>query len=236
MSMVFLQEAQEVLEQEIQRLGKITEEHDGNDGQFGVQSSSSLMPETQFFELNKKIKHMESKLHETLATVKIKEQQVWELELVLSNNNFPKLEGTSSLVSALQDRKEEVKSELEVLLKKKMEAEIEYLILRRTSPNWQILSEDHITLSNGLRHLAGDQEQMMLKLRDAEDKTLKLRERTDKLGAYSEELVRTEYFLRVQHMVCKFSLYFIFQLTLLCVVFGLFGMKLMFPIDGVAPT
>ncbi|KAH0458738.1 hypothetical protein IEQ34_011552 [Dendrobium chrysotoxum] len=188
-------------ETEIQRLGEIAEEHDGNNEQFGVQSSSSMIPETQLFELNKKIKHLESKLHETLATVKIKEQKVWELELELSNNNIPKLEGTSTHVSALQDCKEVVKSELEVLLKKKMEAEIEYLILRRTSTNWQILSEDHITLSNGLRHLAGDQEQMMLKLRDAEDKTMKLSERTDKLGAYSKELVGREYILRVQHMV-----------------------------------
>lgn len=215
-------------------LGK---EQDGSDGQSeGLESSTSLISEIQVFELNKKVKHLESKLQETLATVKVKEQKVWELELALSNTNCPKIEGTIAHVSALQERKEHLKSELEILLKKKMEAEIEYLILRRTSPNWKVVSEDHITLLNELRYLAGDQEQMMLKLRDAEDKTIKLRERTDELGAYSEELVGTEYVLRLQHKICKFSLFFIFQLMLLCIAFGLFLMKLLFPADGVVPT
>lgn len=235
--MVFLQEAQEALEKEIQMLEEIEKEQDGNDGQFEVvESSSNLIPETQLLELNRKVKQLESKLQETLTTVKAKEQMVWKLELVLKNINFPKMDGTNTHVSALQDCKEEVKSELEVLLKKKMEAEIEYLILRRTSPNWKIVCEDHIALLNELRYLAGDQEQMILKLRDAEDKSIMLSGRTNKLGAYSKELVGTEYALRLQHMVCKFTLYFIFQLILLCIAFVLFLMKLVFPSYGVVPT
>ncbi|XP_020597192.1 WPP domain-interacting protein 1-like [Phalaenopsis equestris] len=210
----------------------LAKEQDGNNGQFEKsESSTSVLPESQLFELNKRIKHLESKLQETLEATKAKEQKVWELELVLSNTNFPKMDGTSAPLSVLQ----EVNSELEVLLKEKMEAEIEYSILR-TTPNWKTVSEDHVTLLNELRYLAGDQEQMILKLRDAEDKTIKLSERTDELGAYSKELVGTEYVLRQQHIVCKFTLYFIFQLMLLCVSFGLFFMKLVFQSDGVVPT
>lgn len=236
-SMVFLQEAQEALEKEIEKIAAIGKEHDDNGRQFeGMVAYNSQMLEAYLVDLKKKAENLESKLEEASTVIETKEQKLRELEALLSKIQFPKMEGTSTHVLPLQAHEEELDSELEVLLKEKMEAEIEYLILTRTTQNWKILSEDHIALFKEQRYLAGDQEQMMLKLRDTEDKIITLNEQKDKLEAYCKELVGTENVMRLQNKVCKFSLCIIFQLMLLCIAIGLFLMQLLSPVDGVVPT
>lgn len=235
-SMAYLQEAQEVLEKEIQKIGVIGKEQDNNILFEGMEAGSSQTLEAHLTDLKKKVEILESKLEEASTTIKAKEQKLCELEAVLGSTHSPKIEHMSTNISSIQQREEEATSDLEVLLKEKMEAEIEYFILTRTTQNWKILSDEHTALFKEQMHLACDQEQMMLKLREAEEKTIKLSEQTQKLEEYCKELVGMENVLRLQNKACMFSLCFIVQLMLLFIALGLFLVHLLSPADGVAPT
>ncbi|XP_020597195.1 LOW QUALITY PROTEIN: WPP domain-interacting protein 1-like [Phalaenopsis equestris] len=236
-SMVLLEEAQESLDKEIEKIAAIRKENDDN----GMNIDGKVPCDSQIFEaylvdLREKAEHLESRLENASTVIETKEQKLQELEALLGKTQLPNKEGTSFHVSPIEVHKEELDSELEVLLKEKMETEIEYLIISRTLQNWKVLYEDRIALFKEQKYLAGDQEQMMLKLREAEDKIIMLNEQKDKLEAYCKELVQTENVLRLQNKVCKLSLYVIFQLMFLSIAFVLFLMQLLSPVDGVVPT
>ncbi|XP_020594101.1 WPP domain-interacting protein 1-like [Phalaenopsis equestris] len=234
-SMIFLQEAQEALEKEIEEIAATGKENDENGMLFEGMATYTQTLEAYVVDMRKKVENLESKLEEASAVIETKEQKLRELEAQLSKTQLPKMEGASSHVLPIKTHVEELDSELEVLLVEKIEAEIEYLITSRTIQNWKILCEDQIALFKEQKYLAGDQEQMMLKLREAEDKIILFIEQKGKLEAYCKELVETENVLRLQNKVCKFSLRIIVQLIIFSIAFGLFLMQLS-PIDGVMPT
>ncbi|KAL0916023.1 hypothetical protein M5K25_013502 [Dendrobium thyrsiflorum] len=236
-SMGSLQEAEEALEKEIQKIAAMGMQYDENDRQFeGIVPYNSQMLEAYLVDLMKKAENQESKLEEASTLLEAKEQKLRELESLLSKAQLPNMEGTCAHLLPFQAHEEEFDSELEVLIKEKMEAEIEYLIITKTIQNWKILSEDHIALYKEQRYLAGDQEQIMLKLKDAEDKIIMLNVQKEKLEAYCKELVATENVLRLKNKVCRFSFCVIVQLMLLSISFVLFLMQLLSPADDVVPT
>ncbi|KAH0459408.1 hypothetical protein IEQ34_012222 [Dendrobium chrysotoxum] len=236
-SMGSLQEAEEALEKEIQKIAEMGKQYDENDRQFeGIVPYNSQMLEAYLVDLRKKAENQESKLEEASTILEAKEQKLRELESLLSQAQLPNMEATCDHLLPIQAYEEELDSELEVLIKEKMEAEIEYLIITKTIQNWKILFEDHIALCKEQRYLAGDQEQIMLKLQDAEDKIIMLNVQKDKLEAYCKELVATENVLRLQNKVCRFSFCVIVQLMLLSISFVLFLMQLLSPVDDVVPT
>ncbi|KAI0503964.1 hypothetical protein KFK09_014911 [Dendrobium nobile] len=236
-SMGSLQEAEEALEKEIQKIAAMGKQYDENDRQFeGIVPYNSQMLEAYLADLRKKAENHESKLEEASTVLEAKEQKLRELESLLSKAQLPNMEGTCAHLLPIQAHEEELDSELEVLIKEKMEAEIEYFIITKTIQNWKILSEDYIALCREQRYLAGDQEQIMLKLKDAEDKIIMLNVQKDKLEAYCKELVATENVLRLKNKVCRFSFCVIVQLMLLSISFVLFLMQLLSPADDVVPT
>lgn len=235
-SVVLLQEAQELLEKELENFGAIGKDQVGDPKLFeGIEASSSLF-EADLMDLKNKVEKLQSKLEEASATITAKEQKLCELEAVLSSNSPPDIESSSIRLFSLRQHEEELNSELEVLIKKKMEAEIEYFLITRTTVDLKTLSEDQIGLFQEQKHLAHDHEQMMLKLRDAEERMTELSERTEKLDEYCRELVGMETVLRLQNKVFRFSLCFFVQLMLLLLALGMFLMHLLSPADGVAPT
>lgn len=167
--------------------------------------------------------------------MKAKELKVLELEDIIKRTQFPKTEASSTNVP-ISERIQDLEVELEDLLKRKIQAEVEFLIITRTTHSWKILAEDQIALLEEQKSLAGGQAQVMLKLRDAEEKAVKLKEQSEELELHCEELLGTEKVLKLQSQVCKFSFCSFIQLLLLCVAFGLFLMQLMPPSDEFVPT
>ncbi|KAK8969380.1 WPP domain-interacting protein 1 [Platanthera guangdongensis] len=236
-SAILLQEAQEALEKEIEKIGAIGTEQVGDPKLFEeMEARSSLTLEADIIYLKNKVENLELKLEESSATIKAKEQKLCKLEAVLGGNSPPDIECSSTRLSSLQHNEEVLNSELEVLIKKKMEADIEYFLIARMTGNLKTLSEDQIRLFHEQKHLARDHEQTMLKLRDAEERMTELSERTEKLDEYCRELVGMESVLRLQNKLFRFSLSFVVQLMLLLLALGLFLMHLLSRADGVAPT
>ncbi|KAJ6800394.1 WPP domain-interacting protein 2 [Iris pallida] len=238
-SIVLLQTAQEALELEIQKIGEIGKEAtvDGLDGQFeDTEVSNSPAFDANLLELSREVECLQHKLEATVATAKSKESKVLELEAIINRIQSPKEEACSISPLLLNEMHQKLESELESLLKKKIEAEIEYLIITRTTQSWKLLTEDQIALLEEQKSLAGDQAQMTLKLKEAECKALKVKDRADELGAYCNVLLQTENTLKLKNKVCKFSLCFFLQLLLLCIAFGLFLIQLLPQSNDVVPT
>ena len=223
---------------EIQKIGEIrktTEINDLDDQSEETEVSSSPTLEVHLLELNQKIESLQYELEEASRTVKAKELKVLELEQIINRTESPKKEKSSTNVPILEEM-HDLEFELEDLLKNKIQAEVEFLVITRTTQSWKMLAEDQIALLAEQKSLAGDQEQMVLKLWGAEDKAIKLKKQAEELVSHCKELLGTEKVLKLQNKFCKFSFFCFIQLLLLCVAFGLFLIRLMPPSHDIVPT
>ncbi|PKA51359.1 WPP domain-interacting protein 1 [Apostasia shenzhenica] len=239
-SITLLQEAQEALENEIKTINDTRKEPEFNDIDSHFEekeaSSSSLELEAHVVELNEKIKHLESKLEEASETVKSKESKVLELEAALSIAHLSKMQDKINDLLFLEENQHRIESELEILLRRSLEAEIEYLIFTRTSQNLKILAEDHIALFKEKTNLLAGSQKVMLNLGDVEDKAFKLKDQRDMIEACCEDLGGTQNVQRLQKKVCKISLCCFVQLLLLCIAIGSFLMQLLPTQNEFVPT
>lgn len=239
-SLILLKAAQQALESEIEKIGEIGKEpgvDDFDDNNEEAEGSSSPSPAADSGQLNQKIEHLQYKLEEASATVKARELKVLELEAILNRTGFPPgREIGNTDLQLLQEKCKEMEFDLDRLLEKKMQAEIEYLFMTRTTQSWKLQAEDHIALLEDQKSLAGDQTQIMLNLRDTENQVIMLKGKMEELEAYCKELVGTREVLRLQNKVFKSSLCCFIQLVMLSIAFGLFLMQLFAPSYGVVPT
>ncbi|KAG0457653.1 hypothetical protein HPP92_022810 [Vanilla planifolia] len=207
-SIANLQEAQEALENEVQKiaaLGRETVFEDTDSQLDGTETSSCPTLDLHMNELNRKVEHLESMLEDAAEKIKAKEQKVIELEAIICKAHLLQTEDKTHQFF-LQEHLSYTESELEALIRKAMEAEIEYLILTRTSQNWKVLAEDQFALFEEQRSLCcGYQEQMMQNLRQVEQRASHLKDQSERLAAYSEELSRTEKVLTLQNQVMTFE-------------------------------
>ncbi|OVA04138.1 hypothetical protein BVC80_1501g2 [Macleaya cordata] len=155
--------------------------------------------EAQLIDLNQKVNHLEHKLEETSAMLKVKESRVVELEDILNRRGLQKEEESGSTLPFLQDKCKEMEAQLEDLLKLKIEAEIEYLLISRTTEKLKVDSEDQISLFEEQKSLSMKQNQMLQRLRDAESKASVLKRHADELDASCEEILGTEEVLKMQN-------------------------------------
>ncbi|CAL9083512.1 unnamed protein product [Musa textilis] len=231
-----LQAIKEALENEIQNFGKIGKDvlPDDYGGQYEeTEGSSSPAVEVNLVEQNETIEHLEGKLGEALAAVKAKETKILELEAVLHRTERPNEESDSTNLLFFQEKCRDMEMELENLLEKKIEVEIKYTILARTTQIWRVLEEDHIALLEEQKSVSGDQLEMVPEVENAENKTIMLRGRAEEL---EKDLLAAEEVLKLQSIAYKYSLCFCGQIILLCIAFGLFLMQLLPSSSGVAPT
>eukprot|EP00262_Sarcandra_glabra_P007068 TRINITY_DN19630_c0_g1_i1.p1 TRINITY_DN19630_c0_g1~~TRINITY_DN19630_c0_g1_i1.p1 ORF type:complete len:611 (-),score=134.29 TRINITY_DN19630_c0_g1_i1:24-1856(-) len=262
-SIILLQAAQEALENEIKKFVEMKESISQPDdsscgpslsGKFAVfspktqepnsscqfvseerEASSSSPLEADLIKLNQKVNLLEHELSEALAKVKAKESKMLELENILNEAQLLKKETESDLKS-LQERCDEMESELERLFKEKIEAEVEYLMMIRITQTWKVAAEDQFKLLEEQKSLFRDQAQMVMKLQDAEDKVIKVKKQAEELEASSRELLETEEVMKMQNDVCKLSFCCFFQFILLCIVVCMFLLQPMTHSTGFAPT
>ncbi|ONK69288.1 uncharacterized protein A4U43_C05F21280 [Asparagus officinalis] len=237
-SFVMLQAAQEALELEIKKIGEIgnaTECNDFDDQSEETEASSSPTFEAHLLELNHKIENLQYKLDEASAVVKAKELKIIDLEDIINQTHLPSKESSSTTVPTFEEMND-LEFELEDLFKKKIQSEIELLIITRTTQSWKILAEDQIALLEEQKSLAVDQAHALLRLNDAEEKAIKLKDQAEELDSHCKELLGTEKVLKLQNKVCKYSFCCFIQLVLLFVALGLFMIQMIPPSDDFVPT
>lgn len=231
-----LQAIKEALENEIQNFWEIGKDvlPDDYGGQYEeTEGSSSPAVEVNLVEQNEKIEHLECRLGEALAVVRAKETKILELEAVLNRTERPNKESDSTDLLFFQEKCRDMEMELENLLEKKIEVEIKYTILARTTQIWRVLEEDHIALLEEQKSPSGDQLNMMCEVENAENETFVSRGGAEEL---EKDLLAAEEVLKLQRIAYKYSLCFCVQIILLCIAFGLFLMQLFPSSSGVAPT
>ncbi|XP_058114534.1 WPP domain-interacting protein 1 [Magnolia sinica] len=229
-SIVLLQTVQEALEKEIKEFGEIGKGsislNNGSSHAGGLshhvlfeemEESDSPPFESQVSKLTQNVNLLQHKLEEMSAALKVKELEVLMLESVRNKTQLPGHKTDSNLL-------QEQEVELEDLFKKRIEAEVEYLMMTRTTQKLKVTAEDQISLSQSL---AKEQDKMLLKLREAENKASILKGQAEELEASYKELLGTKEVLKTKNNVCKYSLCLFIQLVMLCIVFGLFLMQLL---------
>ncbi|KAJ0986970.1 hypothetical protein J5N97_005326 [Dioscorea zingiberensis] len=237
-SIMLLQVAQEALENEIQKFGEIAKDPIPilDDDWYDQFDETEGTLDAHLIELNEKIEDLEQKLEEASATAKAKEVKVRELEAILTNKNPAKKETGSSGIHFLQEECEVVELELEKLLKKKMEAEIEYLIITRTTQSWKVLVEDQVALFEEQNSLLKNQSQMIIKMKNTENTATMLKEQVEKLEDSCKELLKTEEVLKLQNKTFRYSICFFIQFLMFCIALVLFIVHRLPPSDGFVPT
>ncbi|XP_042494533.1 WPP domain-interacting protein 1-like [Macadamia integrifolia] len=181
-------------------------------------------PEVQLIEVEQGISRPESNPEGASAACKVKE------------NRGESLKGESGSTLKFTQEFRQLEIELEDLIKQKIEAEVEYMVITRSTQNLEVATTDRISFIEEQKSLVGEHTQMLQKLRHAEGNAVFLKRQAEELEVSCGELLGTEEVLGLQNGVCKFSLCFLIQLILLFVVLGIFLLKLLPHSAGSVPT
>ncbi|XP_009776682.1 WPP domain-interacting protein 1-like [Nicotiana tabacum] len=244
-SIFTLQAAQDKLEREIQKFKDIgipsdfdSDDNPGlstfqqSESRNGVQHSFNSL-ESEVVSLKQNVILLQNKLNEEAYLLKLKEARVTELEAILSSNSKKKEKKTGN---DLHESSEDIERDLEGLFMQNFEAEIEYLVISRTIQTLRAAAIDQVTLLEEQKILATEQAQMVKKLGDSETKTAMLKSQAESLANYCDDVASTNKTRALQKGVCKYSSYFLIQLVLLVIVFGLYVLQMSPDAVEVVPT
>ncbi|XP_074584951.1 WPP domain-interacting protein 2-like [Curcuma longa] len=232
-----LQTTKEALEKEIQifeqlRKGNVFDDYDSE--YENIEGAGPMSVQSDSVELYQMIEHLNRKLGVAIADAEAKESKLSELEAALKSIGVPNKNTTNSKLSFLQEKCKEMEMDFEELLEKKIEAEIQCLIMKRTTESWRVITEDHIALREE-NIQSEEQSKVMLKLKNFENKSIMLSKQAEEL---EEGLAMTEEVLRLQRQILKYSFCLFAQMITFCIALVLFIMYLL-PSSlsaGVTPT
>lgn len=198
----------------------------------GQTSSKSL--EVQVLGLKQSVKLLESQLDESRAMLEVKESKVAELEDMINISKSPK-EESGSTIDLEEEKYRELETELEGVFRQMIEAQVEYIAIKRTTQRLKFSAGGQIALLNEQEEVAGEQAQMLNKLGEAEIRAAKLKERAEELGKYGGDIVATEEVFTMQKRFCKITSCLFIQMILLGLAVWFFTSQT--PHQGVAvPT
>lgn len=198
----------------------------------GVQHSFNSL-EFEVVGLKQNVILLQHKLNDEADLIKLKEARVVELEAILSSNEKKEKRKTGN---DLHQSSGDIERELDGLFRQKIEAELEYLVISRTIQKWRAATVDQVTLMEEQKILATEQAQMVKKLRDSEKKAAMHKSQAENLDNYCDDGASTNKTLELQKGVCKYSSYFLIQLVLLVIVFGLYILQMSSDAVEVVPT
>ncbi|CAN1194506.1 WPP domain-interacting protein 1 [Linum perenne] len=214
-SLIMLQSVQEALQNEIKKFGEIENISFPPSTDTGVASGKAEQSSTP----SQDSKHLETRLKEMLTLVCSKEAKVAELEDKLQRDKSDSRE----LEADFKIRSEEMEIELESLFKQKIDAEVQYLALRKTLQESKANKANPQPLRAEIEALIGEQEQMRQKVRAVESKAKAL-----KKGA--EDVVKAidaeEEGSSIRKGICKTATCFSIQLMLLMLVLWLLVLQM----------
>ncbi|KAJ4811136.1 WPP domain-interacting protein 1 [Rhynchospora pubera] len=209
-SVLFLQTAQDVLEAEIKKFTEIEEEATGE--------SEDESPDLNFEinELTEKTNSLESKLKAALAKLREKDLKLGELQ---SHENQTQMQ-----------------PELDQLFQEKLAAEINSLVISKTTQKWRRVAEDQNALYNETKSLSLDHKNLTVKLRETERMEVVLRERVEELTTESKEKSCTIEVLKFKNLTYDTSLVFFMELVLMVLMMLMFIMHILPPSSDIVPT
>ncbi|XP_022848353.1 WPP domain-interacting protein 1-like isoform X2 [Olea europaea var. sylvestris] len=120
-------------------------------------------------------------------------------------------------------------TELEDLFRLKIEAEVEYLAISRTTQKYRGAVKDKISL-------ASEQFLKLNRLENTKNKASMLEKEAEKLVNSCEDIASAEKTLKLQMRLCKYASYFLIQLVILLLILGFFIFDISPNYDGVVPT
>lgn len=188
----------------------------------GQTSSKSL--EAQVLGLKQSVKLLESKLDESRAMLEVKESRVAELEDMINISKSPK-EESGSTIDLEEEKYRELETELEGLFRQMIEAQVEYIAIKRTTQRLKFAAGGQIALLDEQEEVAGEQAQMLNKLGEAEIRAAKLKERAEELGKYGGDIVATEEVFTMQKRFCKITSCLFIQMILLGLAVWFFSLQ-----------
>lgn len=153
--------------------------------------------------------------------VEVKDFRIAELEAIINSSKSPK-EESGSTIGLQEERCREVETELEGLFKQKIEAEVEFLAIRRTIQNMKVAAGDQLT------HLEERNALVLNKLGEAESKATMLKNEAEE-EKYGGDIIG-------MRRLCKITSCFSIQFILLVMVFWLFVLQLSPRSKVVVPT
>jgi hypothetical protein len=172
------------------------------------EGSSSVHLVEPIEEVSETIKRLESRLEEASALIKEKDSRI--LELGALGWKQPRKTAIESAMLLLSQ------SDLDQLYQEKAEAEIQCLILTRAYQALATLADDQMALYKAQKSLSEDYKQLGLKLRHAENRSLMLEGKAEKLQVQFKELSRSSEVLQLQSKASRVSFCFV-QFILLCI-------------------
>lgn len=167
-------------------------------------------------DLNKKINNLESELEAALTALREKDLQIVELKSHLNQT--------------------QMQPELDQLIQEKLEAEINSLVITKTTQKWRRVAEDQNALYNETKSLSSDHKNLTVKLRETEKMQEVLKERVEELMTVSKEKSCTVEVLKLKNLTYDTSLIFFMELVLLVLSMLMFIMHLLPASSDIVPT
>ncbi|KAJ8420893.1 hypothetical protein Cgig2_016236 [Carnegiea gigantea] len=185
---------------------------------------------------NKNVQTLGRQLGETEGRLKEKELKVAELEATIKTMESP-LEDVERAIQQQQKRCEEMEAELESLFKQKVEAEVEFVAMTRSTKELSSLVENHFKLLKEQKSLARELAQSSRTVAEVENKAAVLQDRLREVDTLYKESTGSEEIVKMQKRLLKFTKCLFIQLILLLLVFGVFFSQLSVPKSAmVVPT
>ncbi|KAL6547020.1 hypothetical protein OROMI_022741 [Orobanche minor] len=205
-------------------------EYEGLSPEGGVADSSSEVKEER--SENYGSSSDQDPLHEFLSVLQSVQEAI-EKEV----SKFQEIGKTISAESSVSDLGTEIidddvvetgdidlETEVEDLLKQKIEAEVEHMVISRMVQELRASAAavDQITVLEEQKALASEQTHILNKLGVAERKAAALEKKAEKLENIDEDIASAGKLMKLQSNVCKYGSCFFMQLILLLVVLGVF--------------
>lgn len=248
-SIQMLQSAQVALEREVQKFGEIGKGirslcDDSSDNTGGA--AYFVSPSTEVCNnrwnslfndayLNNNVHTVKQQLSEAEVRLKEKEFRIVELEATIKNmDSFGQDRGKT--VELQPKICQEMEADLDSLFKQKVEAEVEYLAITRSTKELTILVKDQIKLLQEQKTSPREQAQSLRTMADVKNKAAMPQGQGEELDAVCRQMAGSEEVSKMQRRVSKITVCLTIQLISLLLVFGLFLLQLLPKSAVVVPT
>lgn len=178
--------------------------------------------ECEIVNLKRNVTELESKLAESRSMLEFEEAEVIELE-ASQNSDAPRLAKNRKIIELEQKNSRELKSELESLFKQKIEAEVEFLVLSRSSRGLKIAAPDKMTFVEEQKTLATERAEMVKFSENIANRA----SMTKRQLANLEIEVETGEHVKLEKTIWKYASLFFIQLVLLFVALCFYVLQLL---------
>ena len=181
-----------------------------------VEFGESFDSNIEINELNQKINSLESELEAALIALREKDLKIVELKSHVNQMHM--------------------QPKLDQLIQEKLEAEINSLVISKTTQKWRRVTEDQIAFYDETKSLSSDLKNLTIKLRENEKKEVVLKEHVEELVTVLNEKSCTVEVLEFKNFTYDTSLVFFMELVLLVLMMLMFIVHLLPTSSDIVPT